>query len=413
MFCAECGTKNESGAQFCENCGHKIENAVVTTTTPKGNKNVTPRKRMSKKSKIITATITIIVILLIAVYFILHSMTKPETIAEKFFNATMSYDADAMYEYLDVSESEFTSKKMFRKIVKNELNGEEAPRVVNYKVEKPVKSSDGLSTTVTITYVLSNSSESNTAKIKLVKDKKKKWLLFDNWKINISDFETVKDYNIEVMKGSIVTIEGVKVDSKYLDKKESNESTDVYSIPIMFATDYNIVVELPIGIKIEDTMSVNTYSSYKYRLSIDNLTSEMRTNLQDTVKRHLQTIYDGVKDKKSFEDIKSNFEYKDSDLTDIKEVYEELLDDMDSSTVLTSITFKKITLNNINVDDDGYLEVYVKATYDYAVSYQSGDETKTHNSDDYDYMYLTFEYIDGEFKLVDASSLNSYFSRYY
>ncbi len=26
MFCGECGTKNETGSNFCENCGAKLEN---------------------------------------------------------------------------------------------------------------------------------------------------------------------------------------------------------------------------------------------------------------------------------------------------------------------------------------------------------------------------------------------------
>ena len=26
MFCGECGTKNEAGSNFCENCGAKLEN---------------------------------------------------------------------------------------------------------------------------------------------------------------------------------------------------------------------------------------------------------------------------------------------------------------------------------------------------------------------------------------------------
>lgn len=417
MFCAECGTKNENGAQFCENCGHKLEVETVTTTTvvaPKNEKSFSTKiKEMSKKNKIIAAVVIVAVVALIAVYLILNNLTKPETIAEKFFNATMSYDFDTVYEFLDVDKSEFTTKEMFKKISGDDLDEEDIPKVLNYTVGDAVTSSDGLSTTVTITYVLDGEDGSDTADIKLVKEKNKKWLFFNNWKVNVSGTDTVKGYQIKVMKGSKVSVEGVEVDKKYIDEKESDDSLDVYSMPAMFATYYNIVVTLPIGIDIEDDIYVSKNSSYTYKLTLSSLTDDVEDSIKSAVKTNLQTLYNGVKDNKTFDDIKSSFEYDGADLTDLKDVYEDLAGDISSSITLTKIEFKDVTLSSINIDDDGNLYVSAKVTYDYSLSYQSGDETKTHDSNDYDYIYLTFDYADDTFKLVDASSLNTYFSRYY
>ena len=87
MFCAECGTKNEVGAQFCESCGQKLENEVVTTATtvaPKESKSFSTKfKEMSTKNKIIAVVSTLVVVALVVLYFVLGNMTKPEVIAEK------------------------------------------------------------------------------------------------------------------------------------------------------------------------------------------------------------------------------------------------------------------------------------------------------------------------------------------
>lgn len=416
MFCAECGTKNEPGAQFCENCGHKLEeNDVMNSATkaPKTGKSFSTKiKEMSKKNKIISAIVTVVIVAFIIVYFVLSSITNPKNIAEKFFNATMSYDVDAMYSFLDIESSEFTTKEMFKKIKEDDIDGD-IPKVLNYTVGKPVTSVDGLSTTVTITYVLDGRSSSDTADIKLIKNKNKKWLFFDDWKINVSGADIVKGYQIKVMKDSKVTVEGIEVNKKYIDKKESNDSFDVYTMPAMFGTSYDIVIDLPIGIELEDDIYVSKGSSYTYRLSLSSLSKDVQDKLSIAVKTNLQTLYDGVKDHKSFDDIRATFDYKDADLTTLKDVYEDLIGDIGDDITLTKIEFKDVTLSSVNIDENGNLYVSFKVTYDYSLSYQSGDETKTHDSNDYDYMDLTFDYVDDEFKLVDASSLNTYFSKYY
>lgn len=246
-----------------------------------------------------------------------------------------------------------------------------------------------------------------------MKEKKNKWLLFDNWKINNKSTSVVKDYNIKVLKNSKVKVEGKTLDSKYLDKKKSTDSMDVYVIPAMFNSSYKFEVELPIGIKLEDTVKVSSYSSYISSLSLNDLSDETKNTLSDAVKTSLQTLYDGVKDKKSFDDIKKTFEYKNADLSDLKSDYEALLSNIGNDYTLASITFKEISLKSLDIDSDGHLEVYVKANYDYSVTYNSGEESKTNNKSDYDYAYLTFDYVDSSYKLIDTSSLNTYFSKYF
>ena len=73
MFCGECGTKNENGAQFCEKCGSRleVEQTVVTHVAAQ-------KKPMSKKTKVIIGVVVAVVAALIGTYMYLGSLFTPE-----------------------------------------------------------------------------------------------------------------------------------------------------------------------------------------------------------------------------------------------------------------------------------------------------------------------------------------------
>lgn len=406
MFCGECGTKNKKGAQFCENCGAKMKVEKGTTKTE-----VKEKQPMSKKTKTTIAIISAVAVVVIGLCIFLSTLTNPKNIAEKLFNATTTYDFDTVYGFLDVEKSDFTTKEMFKNIMSKEVEDEDKPEVINYTVSNPVLSADQMTATVTVTYLLKDESNSNTFDVKLVKAKDKKWLFFDNWKVVMNGMDMAHNYEIQVAKGSKVTVEGIEIGEQYLDKDSSTEQMDVYKMPTMFEANYSVKIELPMGITKEDTMRVRDESYYKYRLSVSDLSDSEKSKLTSVSKTNLETLYNGVKDQKSFDDIKSSFNYEGADLSDLKSDYESLVKNV--GTTLTAIDFTEVTLNDISIKSNGNIELYLKAKYNYTVSYESGDETKTHDSNDYDYLYLTYTYVNGEYKLVDTSSLNTYFSKYY
>jgi len=402
MFCSECGTKNENGSLFCESCGHKFEEV-----TPKKK----PEKEKNEKNSIVKYIVIGAIILLIGGYLFLDNMFSPKKVAEGYFEALVNYDSNKLYGYLDLEESEFTTKKIFKELNKKDSENEEV-KVINYNLEKVEKSTDGMSATATFKYLLDGQKESDTYTVNLVKDKNKNWLLFDSWKINADNYTVIKNYEFEIPKGSEFTIQGIKVDKKYL--KETEDNIDKYVIPSLFSTSYDIKVKMPIGITIEDKVSINNYSDYRLDFDEDNISKKDKQKIETAVKTSLENLYNNAKDKKTWDEVKSLFEYKDGDVSKVESTYNSLVNSFtNSSSTLNSISFTKIDLSSISMNKDGNLYVSVKATYDFSLSYQSGDETKTNNSDDYDYMYLTFDYSGGAFKLVNASSLNTYFSKYY
>ena len=66
-------------------------------------------------------------------------------------------------------------------------------------------------------------------------------------------------------------------------------------------------------------------------------------------------------------------------------------------------------VDRISVTDEGYLYVTVNLEYKYTVKEYFSDDTVSKS--DEDTAYLTFDYNDG-FKLVDMTSLATYFSRF-
>ena len=249
MFCPECGKKNENGAQFCEHCGAKIaeESKVVL---PK-----TPRKPMKKKTIVIISIVSALVVILVVGGIVLSSNFKPSKIAVNYFVALMNNDTDKIYDYINVPDSEFTTKKMFTEVVDTEKED-----LLNYKIVSEEKSTDGLSAQVKISYTLEGDKTPLTTTIYLVKDKKNKLLIFDNWKISDGSSLVEEDYDITVYKGATVKLEGVEVPEKY--KEESiSQRYDTYVIPAIFKGEYDAEVTLKNGLKTKSVLDTTGYDS--------------------------------------------------------------------------------------------------------------------------------------------------------
>lgn len=392
MFCPECGKKNEEGAQFCEHCGAKIveESKVVL---PKQ-----PRKPMKKKTKIIIIVAAVLVLVLGVGGFVLSESFKPSKIATEYFEALMNNDTNKLYDYIDVPKNEFTTKKIF-----TEVTDSEKKNMVNYQVVSEEKSSDGLSAQVKISYTLEGRQTPLTATIYLVKDKKNKMLIFDNWKISDGSSLVEKDYEITVFKDATVKLEGVEVDKKY---KEDSDSTryDTYVIPALFKGEYDVEVTLKNGLKTTSKVDVNNYGT---NINTFELSDKDEKALEEAIKDNVNKLYKSAIDQKAFGDIKGDFEYEGSDLDDLEDAYESFARYIKNNELL-SYEATDVKVDRLSVTEKGYIYVTVDIDYKYSAKKYFSDETVSDT--DSDTAYLTFDYSDG-FKLVDMTSLTTYFSR--
>ena len=124
----------------------------------------------------------------------------------------------------------------------------------------------------------------------------------------------------------------------------------------------------------------------------------------------LTTIYTNAIAKQEFDEFKSSFEHNGLDLTKLSNSYKEFLEDLSgASRTLTSIEFTDMSIYDVSLNSDGYIEVEVRASFNYSIKYTSynGEET-TDEDDDYKYITLTYAY-DNDFYLVDMDDLQYYF----
>ena len=393
MFCPECGKKNEEGAQFCEFCGAKIadESKVIL---PKQ-----PRKPMKKRTTIIIIVVAVLAVVLLGGRIILSSNYTPSKVATGYFTALMNNDTNKLYNYIDVPENEFTTKKIF-----TEVNDNEEEDLVNYQVVSEEISTDGLSAQVKISYTVEGRQTPLTKTIYLVKDKNNKMLIFDNWKISEGSSLVEEDYEITVFKDATLKLEGVEVDKKYKDDS-SSDRYDTYVIPALFKGEYDAEVTLKNGLTTESKIDVSGYSS---SINTFELSDKNEKALEESIKENVNKIYKSAIEKKAFSDIKGDFEYKDSDLDDLEDAYTSLARSVQNND-LTAYDVTDIEVDRLSVTEDGYLYVTVSLDYKYSVKEYFSEDIVS-NSDD-DTAYLTFDYNDG-FKLVDMTSLATYFSRF-
>lgn len=412
MFCGECGAKNKKGDAFCKECGAKLESVEVASKPKKVNN--TPKKPINKSTKIIIGVCALVVALVVTLFIVLGNMTNPKNIAKSYINAIVNKDGNKLYSYLNIEgDSAFVSKKVFDNYVKEELKDN---TITNYKITDIEYSTGKLQATVKFTYTTKNSSSESTGKVTLTKEKSKKYLFFDNWKVSNSiDTVVVKDYTIKVTKGSTLTYGGINVDKKYLDSSKSSTEYDAYVLPQVFGYETVVKAVLPTGLEIEEKVTPSTYySSHTVSFDEDTLTDAAKNKIIEVAKKDINTIYTSAIAKKSFADIKSNFDNKGIDLTKLEQSYNEFVSDLGSeSNVLTSFTATSMSIYDIDLDSNGYLEVEFKVNYDYSIKYTDySNNEKTHSDSDYDYMTINLTYKNGSYYLVDIDELETYFSRY-
>ena len=181
MYCSECGTKSKEEDIYCSECGNKLEKK---NSKKQFHLNI---KNISRKTKIIVGITALIVCSLIIFFSIMSSITSPKVVANHYFEGLASKNTDIIYQNLELDDDKtFVSKK------------------ISYGENKN-------SAVATFVYKIKGSSSSKTARIPLVKNGKK-FLFFDNWKVDISLSEefTIDNYQIIVPKDSKVTYAGIE-----------------------------------------------------------------------------------------------------------------------------------------------------------------------------------------------------------
>lgn len=409
MFCSECGAKNKKDSIFCEKCGAKIEQEHEEVEEKKSTKKVSKDTSPSqdKRKKITIIAVCAAVVLLIVVYSVLNNMTSPKGVVKDYISAYANENYGKLYKYVSIDgDDTFASKDKFVSQMEKSMKD---TNIANYNVTDVKVADSKLTAVATVKYTLEGSDSEKTMTINLVKQKNKKWLVFDNWEISDLDTATVKDYSIKVLKGSTLKIEDKKVDSKYLDKDKSDKTYDVYKIPAIFAVEYKISAETKNGMKLEDKVSPSKYyNSTSITPNEKNLSSDTKKDIINDAKKVTETMYKSAI---------SNTAFADTGLDKKHETfYVDFLSDMtDSTTTLKAITIEDLSMYDFYMNTKGEANVIFTMKCKYTISYKSWlsdtEETKDNSSDSMR-VKATYDYKDGKFILSGITYLATYFSRY-
>lgn len=408
MFCGECGTKNEKGAAYCENCGAKLEENEVKekkSVKKENNKKKENHKKLSKKQKILIIVGCGVIVLLISLYQLGSYLTNPEQIVKSYIEAINNRDYDELYNAANYSgDKTFISKDLYKEKVEDTLD--DNIKINNYNIASTTYEDGGLTAKVTANVSATNGSDTETEEVTftLTKLKDKKYLIFDNWTLNNQDLlnlDVVKDYKIKVPKGTVVTFNNLKVNDKYLSNKNN---TDTYTLPQVFAVTTKVEFKLPSNITLDDEIIPSSYNNnYELDITRSDFSSDEQEKLIEAINDGVTKAMEGLTTNKSFDDVKNNFatDYNDN----LKEEYEDYLNDLNSEDyTVSNFKITNTTISYISFDEDFNLTIRVRMNYSYTAT--SKEDGETDDDTDYNYYEYSLIYDDG-YKLSNASGFPS------
>jgi len=427
MFCSECGTKNNEGSVFCQECGAKLgqqantqpvvenlENVQsVPNTTNVEALNQEPKNKGSfvdfiKKYKI-AVIIGVVVVGLIAAYFIINSTVySAENFVLKYAQAVISEDVKAQIEFADVyGESDFVTEKVINnKYKEQKLKKIEQIRVLSDSEVKKLGSSilkndtikdavesilgttdtsssvsgleSSLAKTYVVEYILEGATSSKYMTVMITEHGDKNLLIFNKWKALGNDVIS-RNVVVTAAKDATVSIDGVKVSNKYLDKEESSSDESVYNVGTVLKDDVVIGVTLKNGLSF--TRTVDTYDKKNIDLtsyySLD-LSSKSQKEVASVVKKFTEVYVGGAVKNEAFENVKSDDSISDelSGSSSFESDYNSLVTRYDT-VAIESFDIKNVEVTSATLSSSGVVTVRAKIEYDYKYADSSTKTNKT------------------------------------
>ena len=375
MYCEKCGAKNDSSSKFCEKCGNKFEVEVKETkkTTVKKDSNTPSLKEkfnaLSTKQKIIGGVVLGLLVILTVLYVAGSKMTSLETMGAKAFEQ-LSEESKIDNKYLSVNldsdEYFITLKDTMKNIIKDE---DIKFDYKDYTVTAGTKK-------VTVKYKDTEDDERYKVVFEVEKDGKT-LLVFDKYVITkvtvenedndevvLYDPEDTEKMTLSVVKGATITIDDKKVSKDYINKKKSDDDTDVYVIKGITKGSYE--VEFKIGkLTFEKKIYIYGYGDNEYNLNsyiTYSYLSEDNKDFAKGFKSYLSTYYEYINSDKTAEDF--NKKYKMTD--DIKDTFE------DSKEYASNVASFKVTDVSVRslyyYTSDEELVVTYKVNYEYKMA---------------------------------------------
>lgn len=155
--------------------------------------------------------------------------------AEKYFTYYITNNYQEMYKMIDGENSDFISYGNFQSM----CSGEKVyGSMKDFSIGSATKNGD--SVTYVVSYYMEGDSNQHTYTITLNKQKEKKYLFFDTWKVSVKRF-LVRDFQIKTPAGMKASLDGKDL-SGYSDGTSEDGTQDHYRIPVLFTGDHTLTV---------------------------------------------------------------------------------------------------------------------------------------------------------------------------
>lgn len=455
MFCENCGKKIPEGAVFCVNCGTKIQlpKKMETNSTdftksmpdavqgrqmksegtvqpekgmqPKrviqqraaqegmqaysGNRvqqtvQRQPKKPMSIFSKIILAEFVIAAVLGILFTMKVKEYVSPEYVAKQYFAAVMSGDGKRAYRMVQVEGDDFINEEQFQNVVENMSH----EKVSNFQIKEKEKNKDSYTHYIEIDYRLKEDTNDYNMLLTLEKSKEKKWMLFDDWKVNVGNY-IVRDISIEAKKGSKITIDGKELSNDQISKQQNEAGNMVYTIPRMFQGEYRVVITNDMYEDIVFEMNIDKEEEQYYSRTGTILKKETVEKVMETAKTDFKTLWESAGEKKSFSEVK--MQSITTGNSEVQNEYENVVSQIadKDTTGIKNLNFGEFQVTAQQMENYDFDEPCIKVQFVSDVAYTAvtsnwwtGDLEENQDSTNGYTANLSYVYQDDGWKLYDA-----------
>ncbi len=192
-----------------------------------------PTWKNSKTYRLVVIESIVLTVAIFVFMYVGKNAYNYANVGKEYVDAINTGNYGRAYDLMDlngVSESDFINKEAYI------LVNQQKEVLDNYQSEVVSSSKDSDSALVT---VIVNNQDNYT--VSLVKGAGKEFLVFDSWKVPYSSI--CSNYEINVCEGSVVELDGVKLDESYLvHSGNSDGEWDSYNIPYLFIGNHNVKV---------------------------------------------------------------------------------------------------------------------------------------------------------------------------
>ena len=442
MYCPNCGKLNPQEDKFCMYCGAQLIDNQNTPAQPvtravslgEVRQNLTGGVQgvvgLARRYLAVTIAVLLVVLVLV-VYVLLNGLVfSPKATVERYFDAMRSGDTQALYDCMDLPESDFTTYEAFCTMWEN-TDKPSLQNMTSYEITEARSgrassgSVDPLALLISgadldsyadgteddagsslvknyqVSCHISGSDEIETIPVQLI-GQPVMGGLFQEYKV-LSDY-TALNYSVIVPAGAAVT-----VDSIPLTGATTSEEGDVYLIPAIFRGDHTIAVESPLGGLTEDVI-VEGYDGDAYTCSRIPYSDATRTALFEQGKTQLNSIMAAALSRQGWPADVTVTSDPDAaeDVANTFQRLQENLYDTDRGSGYTSFQFTEITDESGQNQDfssaDAYYSCAMEFQYNYTRRYVNWrDEVEMNNGSSYGSACLDYVYQDGAWQLCGLS----------